>query len=334
MSQSGKRPAPAKYKTFKIIRLCILAATTAAAMLFMRFCGAKPAADSPLDALRDSLETIASAQPGEIGIALITRSGDTLTVNNEDRYPLMSVFKLHQALALCRDMERSGASPDTLLAIPRTRLNPDTWSPMLKEREGDTIKVTVRDLMRYALVQSDNNASNLLFEDFLGVGETDRYIATLIPRDGFRLTVSEAQMWDDHSLCYENHTSPLAAARLIYRLFTENDFGGRDGGFIRGALAECKTGNDRIAGPLEGVAGASVAHKTGSGFRTAEGVLTAHNDVAFVTLPDGDNYALAVFVKDFRGDEKAAAKVISEISRVVYESLEGSELLSAGNQKM
>lgn len=56
MSQSGKRPAPAKYKTFKIIRLCILAATTAAAMLFMRFCGAKPAADSPLDALRDSLE--------------------------------------------------------------------------------------------------------------------------------------------------------------------------------------------------------------------------------------------------------------------------------------
>lgn len=57
MSQSGKQTAAEmKCKTFKIIRLCILAVATAAAMLFMRFCGAKPAADSPLDALRDSLE--------------------------------------------------------------------------------------------------------------------------------------------------------------------------------------------------------------------------------------------------------------------------------------
>lgn len=57
MSLGGKRTAAEmKCKTFKIIRLCILAVATAAALLFLRLCGPKPAADSPLDALRDSLE--------------------------------------------------------------------------------------------------------------------------------------------------------------------------------------------------------------------------------------------------------------------------------------
>ena len=40
--------------------------------------------------------------PGRIGVAVITSEGDTLTVNNDGGYPLMSVFKLHEALAVAR----------------------------------------------------------------------------------------------------------------------------------------------------------------------------------------------------------------------------------------
>lgn len=274
-----------------------------------------------IQALRDSLEKIAAEYPGEIGIALITDRGDTLTVNNENKYPLMSVFKLHQAIATCHYLEERGRTPDTLLVIPRSALNPETWSPMLKEHTADTLRLTAKELMRYALMQSDNNASNYMFYNLLGVADVDGFIATLIPRESFSLTVTEAGMWSDHSLCYRNHSSPLGAALLINRLFTDSIIDDTDQEMIRTALRECATGTDRIVAPLSGKQGVTVAHKTGSGFRSADGVLSAHNDVAYITLPGGRHYALAVLVKDFHGDEKAAASAIARISAIVYAAL-------------
>lgn len=274
-----------------------------------------------IETLKDSLEKIAAEYQGEIGIAVLTDRGDTLTVNNEDKYPLMSVFKLHQAVATCRFLEEHGQTPDTLLVIPRAALNPDTWSPMLKDHTSDTLRLTVKDLMRYTLMQSDNNASNYMFDNLLGVTDVDSFIATLIPRESFRLAVTEAGMWRDHSLCYRNHSSPLGAAMLIDRLFTDSIIGNPEQEMIRTALRECATGTDRIVAPLAEIEGVTVAHKTGSGFRDADGILTAHNDVAFITLPDGRHYTLAVLVKDFHGDEKGAASAIARISATVYACL-------------
>ncbi len=307
-----------------VFALFILLWLAASALSSCRKTGATTESDNhkyDIETLKDSLEKIVAEYPGEIGVAVLTDLGDTVTVNNEDKYPLMSVFKLHQTIATCRFLEEHGQTPDTLLAIPRTSLNPDTWSPMLKEHTADTLRLTVKDLMRYTLMQSDNNASNYMFDNLLGIADVDSFIATLIPRESFRLDVTEAGMWHDHSLCYRNHSSPLGAALLIDRLFTDSIIGNTDQEMIRTALRECATGTDRIMAPLAEIEGVTVAHKTGSGFRDANGILTAHNDVAFITLPDGHHYTLAVLVKDFNGDEKAAASAIARISATVYACL-------------
>ena len=73
-----------------------------------------------LSALRDSIHSITEDYEAEIGAVLITDNGDTVVVNNENKYPLMSVFKLHQAVALCHDFEKAGRSLDTALSIPRS----------------------------------------------------------------------------------------------------------------------------------------------------------------------------------------------------------------------
>lgn len=59
-------------------------------------------------ALRDSIESIVSDVDGEVGVAVIVNRRDTVTVNDNDVYPLMSVFKLHQAVALCHDFDVRG----------------------------------------------------------------------------------------------------------------------------------------------------------------------------------------------------------------------------------
>lgn len=268
-------------------------------------------------ALHDTLRDIASQYPGEIGIALITDQGDTITVNNENKYPLMSVFKLHQAMALCKEFEKRGTSPDTTVILRRAALNPDTWSPMLKDYPDNEIKITVRELLRYTLTQSDNNASNWLFEHIQPVAATDSCIAALLPRDSFQLKWTEAQMDADHRRCYENCSTPLGAAMLINLLYTDSPLNADNTRFLSETLRQCHTGTDRIVAPLLDKPGVTAGHKTGSGFRD-NGILAAHNDVAYVTLPDGRSYALAVLVKDYRGTEQEAARAIARISEAVY----------------
>lgn len=270
------------------------------------------------EALTDSIARIASACPGEVGVAVIIDNRDTVTVNNENIYSMMSVFKVHQALAVCNDFDARGLSLDSLVTIRRDELDPDTWSPMLKEHAEPFLSLTVKALLRYTLTQSDNNASNWMFRYLVDVAETDSFIATLIPRSGFRIAYTEEEMSADHDKAYANSTSPLGAAMLMNRLFTEPLVSDGKQDFIKTTLGECKTGTDRIVAPLLGKEGIVVAHKTGSGYVNEEGVLAAHNDVAYVCLPNGVRYTLAIFVKDMHGDEVQAARYMARISESVY----------------
>lgn len=271
--------------------------------------------------IADTVSEIVAAYPGEIGIAIIIDDSDTVVVNNQNIYPMMSVFKVHQALALCDDLDRRGISLDTLVAIRRDELDPHTWSPMMKDYRDSEFSLTVEELLRYTLTQSDNNVSNLMFSRLLGVTETDSFISTVIPRAGFRIAYTEAEMSADHRRAYSNSTSPLGAAELINRLFTDSLVSRDKQYFIMRTLGECETGKDRIAAPLLDKEGVCIAHKTGSGYINEEGVLAAHNDVAYISLPNGTRYSLAVFVKDFKGDETQAAKAIAHVSAAVYSIL-------------
>jgi len=272
--------------------------------------------------LTDTISKIVSVYPGEIGVGvIINNTTDTITVNNKSNYPMMSVFKVHQALAVCRDFDQKGSTLDTLMTMQRNELDPKTWSPMLKEHLESEFSLTVKDLLYYILSQSDNNASNFMFKKLVSVAKTDSFIATLIPRSSFQIAYTEEEMSADHDRAYANCTSPLGAAMLMNRLFTDSLVSREKQCFIIKTLKECMTGNDRIAAPLLEKEGITIAHKTGSGYINENGVLVAYNDVAYIRLPNNVCYTLAVFVKDFKGDETQAAKAIAHISATVYSLL-------------
>lgn len=294
------------------------------ALFFLSFKSSdKGCANPPLkDMLADSIMRIVSACPGEIGVAVIINNTDTVRVNDKSVYPLMSVFKVHQALALCADFDNKDISLDTLIKINRNELDLKTWSPMMKDYSDTVMSLTVRDLLRYTLVRSDNNASNLMYKSMVNVAQTDSFIATLIPRSSFQIAYMEEDMSADHAKAYSNYTSPLGAAVLMNRLFTDHIVSDEKQRFIKKALRECKTGTDRIVAPLLGKEGVAVAHKTGSGYVSEDGILAAYNDVAYIRLPNGICYTLAVFVKDFNGEESQAAQYVAHISKVVYSLLE------------
>lgn len=278
-------------------------------------------AQSCADILTDSITRIVADAPGNIGVAVITDKGDTAVVNNDRIYPMMSVFKVHQAIAVCDMFDCNDTSLDTVLTIDRPDLDPDTWSPMLKEHTEPVLSLSVRELLLYTLTQSDNNASNVMFDRLCGTDRTDSLIATIIPRESFRIAYTEREMSADHDKAYINRTSPLGTAILIHRLFTDSVVSAEKQEFITSTLAQCTTGTDRIVAPLIGKEGVMVAHKTGSGYTNEKGQLSAHNDVAYVRTSDGSGYALAVLVSDFNGSQTDASEYIARISAAVYSIL-------------
>lgn len=295
---------------------------TAVAVILLTACRQPTGVSSDYKAeLKKELTAIADSAKGDVGIALIY-DGDTLTVNNDAIYPMMSVFKLHQAVALCRMFEENGTSLDSVMTLRRSELDPDTWSPMLKDHSDEEISLPMRRLLEYTLIESDNNASNEMFVRLMPPAACDSVIAGIIPRGSFEIRFNEAEMQADHSQAYSNRTSPLGAAILIDRVFTDTLVGKDYQDFIKSALMRCQTGPDKISAALSEREGITIGHKTGSGYRDENGRLAASNDVAFITLPDGRHYSLAVFVKDFDGTDAEAAATIARISEAVIKALE------------
>ena len=267
------------------------------------------------DDLSYRLKKVIKDKKAEIGIAVILDAQDTVTVNNDDRYPLMSVFKFHQALAVADYLDRNGLTPDTEIFIPEEELVPDTYSPLRDEFPEGGIPISFRSLLEYSMQLSDNNACDILFKH-TGGPAADRYVRSLGLRN-FAIAATEQQMHDDPQTCYENWSTPLEAAALLELLVTEQILTPTLREMIRQNLINCKTGADRLPKPLSGT-GAVIGHKTGTSDRDERGIFAGTNDPGFVILPDGTRYTIAVFIKDSAENPETNARIIADISETVY----------------
>ncbi len=302
-------------------------------------------------AMQTALENYVRTHDADIGIAVITDRGDTVCVNNDCRYPMNSVMKLYQAMAVADGMQRRGHRLDSVITVSRNEMEEDTYSPMRDRYPQGNFRISIADLLKYSLQQSDNNACDILFRHVVSIPETDRYIRSL-GISGFAISASEADMHADTSLVNSNWNHPLAAAMLINRLFTSPVFDGcekvydscekehdchkRDFDnceknhdnigrrcdnifqrFLTKTLNGCTTGENRLAKPLLPT-NAVIGHKTGTGFPSADGHPQGINDVGFVRLPNGRCYSIAVFVKSSRYGMEETECLIAEVSEIVW----------------
>ena len=265
--------------------------------------------------LERGIRALTDSVRATVGIAVVFDDGDTLVVNGFRPYPMLSVFKFHQALAVLDSLARGGLPLATRIPVRRSDLLPDTWSP-LREVCPAGGEFTVAELLTYSVAQSDNNVCDVLFRFLGGTEAVDRYIAGL----GIGETVIVADEETMHRRTdnqYLNRTTPLAAVRLL-ELFRRGELlSAASGDFLLKTMFATATGPDKLRGLLP--PGVAVAHKTGSSDRDGRGVKIADNDIGIVRLSDGRSYSIAVFVMDSREDDRTNAAVIARISRLVYD---------------
>lgn len=269
------------------------------------------------DGLRDELLAFTKNYRAQIGVAVIIDHMDTVCINNSADYPLMSVFKFHQALSVADVLHRRGLSLDAPVYVRKKDLRPDTYSPLRDRFPGGNVWLTVRKLLRYTLQLSDNNACDILFKHFGGPKTVKRYVRRCGLHD-FDIRHDEAAMHRRLERCYENRTSPLDAARLIEYVRTREHPGQENFDYIYQLMETCGTGRDRLVAPLLAT-NAIVGHKTGTGDRNKDGKIIAINDIGYVWQPNHHGYVIAVFVKDSEETPETTAAIIAGISARVWQ---------------
>ena len=286
------------------------------------------------DALLERIASLADSMDARCGVAVIFGDGDTLSYTGGhsriggsasgrfpvaaspgECFPMASVFKFHQALAVCDRLMRSGVSLDTEVSVGKADLAENTWSPLRDEYPYGG-RFTYGELLAYTLQQSDNNACDFLFRTVCDVSRTDSYIRSL-GIDDFAIACDEETMHDDLSACYSNWTTPLAAAALLEKFYSVRD-SSEYTGYVWQLMSDCCTGQNRIPGHISGKV-SQIAHKTGTGDIDADGRIKAVNDIGVVLLPDGRHYSIAVFVSDAAAGMEECEEFIAKVSEAVYE---------------
>lgn len=278
-----------------------------------------PAFANGSKSIEDALQKYISGKDARVGVAVIINGKDIVSVNGNRDFPMMSVVKFPLALTVVHWIDTNGMSLNDTVTFSENALNEDTYSPMLKKYGNSRNTLTIRELLEWSLVESDNNAADILLHRVGGTSGVTSIMRQMGISDEIVIGASEEDMHRDPYLSYLNRATPLAMAQLFDRFYRElrNTSPYHE---ISAMLEQCRTGLDRLAVPLLPT-NATIGHKTGTGFPTPEGRISAINDCGYVYLPDGTRYSIAVFVADSGYDMTATSAIIAEISKIVWKSL-------------
>lgn len=290
-------------------------------LLLGLLCAASPdASSSEISSLELQLQEYVSDKDARIGIAVIIDGCDTVGVNATRDFPMLSVYKFPQALAVVDYCRKNNILLTDSIDIQAGEIKENTWSPMRDRYGVGYISLPIAELLDFTLTMSDNNACDVLFRMTGGPHVTDSLMKQ-IGFPGITVASTEDEMHRDIYLCYLNRSTPIDMARLFDKFNTELSHQSPDYEYIARLLEGCTTGTDRLAVPLRS-ASVVFGHKTGTGDRNSQNRIIAVNDCGYVNFPDGHRYSIAVFVADSAYDMDETSAIIADISKKIITFVE------------
>lgn len=269
--------------------------------------------------MEERLQEYVATLDARVGVAVILDSKDTVEVNGGRDFPMMSVFKFPVALAVADVARERGINPGDTIDIAAAELLEDTYSPMLKKYGRRNLRLPLREVLEWSLIESDNNACDVLIRFAGGTDSVMSRLSSAVIPEGIVIGVDEAGMHENPYLSYLNRSTPLAMASLFDSFYGERRGESEWYAEIAGMMERCQTGLDRLAAPLRD-SGAVIGHKTGTGFDTPQGGISAVNDCGYISFPDGGNCAVAVFVADSPRGVAETSRIIARISEIIVEN--------------
>src|ERR1041385_5492156 len=260
--------------------------------------------------LADEVRQIAAVTHGPVGAAFeLLETKESAFIEGQQHFPMQSVYKFPIAILVLREVDARKFSLDQLIAVkPADFVSDREFTISRNYPQG--AELSLRDLLRYMISESDGTACDVLLRLIGGPQKATSSLRAL-GVENINIARYEKEMFETPSVASENWTTPETAIALL-KLFQEGKVlspGSHD--LLLNLMIQSRPGKKRIKGLLP--EGTVVAHKTGTS-ATINGVTTATNDIGLITLPDGRQLAIAVFVSDTKANETTREAVIAKIA--------------------
>jgi len=269
----------------------------------------------PLD---KTIRTITSSIDGRVGVAArILETGESVSFNPDERFPMQSVYKLPIGMTVLRLVDEGKFKLDQKIRIdPRDFIGPKQHSP-IRDKNPAGVELSLLEVLRFAMSESDGTASDVLMK-LCGGSEGVRAYLDEIQAPNIVVANTEKEIGLDNKTQYLNWATPVAAVEILGKLQSGKAISDAGRAVAMKFLIETKTGKNRLKALLP--PGTIIAHKTGTS-NTVDGVTAATNDIGIITLPDGRHLAIAVFVSDSKTDESGREGAIAKIARAIWNDM-------------
>ena len=267
--------------------------------------------------LKHDIEIISKEAKGIVGVGIMDlKTSETILLNEDHQFPMQSVFKFPLGMAVMDQVDKGKLSLSQKVHITKEDLNPKTWSPLQKKYPEGDVDVTIEDLLKYTVSQSDNNGCDILFRLVGGPAQVDKYVKGVGVKE-MNIVATEDQMSKSWDVQYTNWCRPSGMLKLLDVFSRSQKLSKTSTDFLLKLLTETTTGPNRMKGllPMD----ARVAHKTGTSGTNEKGILAAANDVGIMWLPNGKQIAVVVYVSETPVDEKTRDGVIAKITKAAWD---------------
>lgn len=266
--------------------------------------------------LHNRIEQIAQAAQGRVGVtATVLETGETVSLNGNQRFPMQSVYKFPIAMAALSQVDQGKLKLDQKIRIKASDFVSDLQHSPIRDENPQGAELRLEDLLKYMVSESDGTACDVLLRLIGGPEIVTQYLRDLNIND-IVIANTEKEIGQDRVVQYRNYATPDAAVNLLHAFQEGQGLSESSQALLLQWMTETPTGLKRIKGLLP--EGTVVAHKTGTS-RTVDGVTAATNDVGLVTLPDGRHMAIAVFVSDSPATDAIREEVIAKVAKVTWD---------------
>lgn len=288
-------------------------------LLFVGLLAAFLPVHAQVAALQSKIDQLIQGKKATVGVGIYNfETKQTLLINGNTHMPMQSVYKFHVALTVLHQVDKGKLSLTQKLHVKKSDLVPGLHSPMGEDYPNGEVDLTLAELIRYMVAESDGSACDYLFRLVGGPKQVDSFIHQLgIKEVAIRETEEVMQAKGNWDVQYSNWTTPSSMINLLKLFYQHKILSANSHDFLWKVMVSTTTGEDRLKKLLP--AGTVVAHKTGTSGTNKQGLTGAVNDMGFITLPNGKHIAISVFVTNSTEKVETNERIIADIAKLAYE---------------
>ncbi|WP_415327764.1 CGA/CIA family class A beta-lactamase [Chryseobacterium sp. MMS23-Vi53] len=267
--------------------------------------------------LDQKITSIIKGKKATVGISVLGfENGFKYNKNAEKKLPMQSVFKFHIAAAVLDFVDQGKLSLDQKILLDKSNLFEDTWSPLRDKYPNGGVEVPLSEILEFTVAKSDNNGCDILLK-LLGGTQTVQKFMDSKGVKGFQIKYNEEDMHKDWNAQYENYSTMNSAVDALKKFYDGKLLSKKSTDYLMKVMLSTSTGLNKMVEQLP--KNTPVARKTGASGKNNAGLTGAENEIGIITLPNGKHYALAVFVSNSMETGAVNCKMISDISKTVWD---------------